>query len=127
MLKTVAPDSMVTTIEPVLAGVPGAAVFWLTLYVMVAAPVASVVWEIWVELLEKVIHVALAFAVNVLLGDPVTLILAVSPALGAVMSLVGDRRGAFSIAITREPNRTYSFDGKVWAASDEAKATRIPQ
>jgi hypothetical protein len=81
--------------------------------VRAAVPVvAFVVPEISVEPLENVIQLALLVAVHMLLAEPESVMLVlVSPAVGAFGSPVGARTGAFSIAMTREPNRTYSFVG----------------
>jgi hypothetical protein len=86
-------------------------------YVIVPAPVPLVVPVVPVEI---VIQVAVpTVAVHELLGDPAIVRLFVSPPFDAPMSLAGVGMGADSIAITREPKRTYSFEGKDCAVSEK--------
>jgi hypothetical protein len=61
----------------------------------------------------NVIQLAILVAVHEVVGEPeiVTVVCAVSPWLAAFVSPEGLKAGADSIAITREPKRTYSFEG----------------
>lgn len=94
-----------------------AAVLSATLYVNVEDPELLVVFvncDVGDVSDPNVIQLAILVAVHEVLGEPeiVTIVCAVSPWLAAFVSLEGFKLGADSIAMTREPRRTYSFEGK---------------